>query len=92
MIGTCANQACSRTFDHLAGGKFFRFVTKAPVAPKGEGVTKVTGNLHRAEHYWLCGDCAGKFTLCYLEDAGVLLQPRPADTPKTFAQKQVTGA
>src|SRR4029077_7916709 len=28
MIAKCANGACSRVFDHLAGGLFFRFVRK----------------------------------------------------------------
>ena len=81
MIAQCANRACSRPFDCLAGGKFFRFVAAPEAFVMSEGTAGGVGNLHQAQHFWLCQDCVRAFRLVYLEGAGVVLQPHFMEFP-----------
>jgi len=68
MISLCANPACQIAFDHRHG-QFFRF-------HKAHRSDEKPPNTHCVQHFWLCGKCAGKFTLLYAETRGVLLQDR----------------
>jgi hypothetical protein len=92
MIGQCANRACSRPFDCLAGGKFFRFVAPSDASLLSEDTMDGVGNLHQAQHYWLCQDCARAFSLVYADGAGVVLQPRFMEFPIAKIFKRVAAA
>jgi len=68
MISLCANPACQIAFDYRQG-QFFRF-------HKAYRSGEKPPNTHSVQHFWLCGKCAGKYTLLYAEERGVLLQNR----------------
>jgi hypothetical protein len=70
MISLCANPACRIVFDYRQG-QFFRF-------HKAHRSGEKPPNTHSVQHFWLCGKCAGKYTLLYAEERGVLLQDRSA--------------
>ncbi len=55
MISECANAECSRPFDHHEG-RFFRF--RQDTSERAQ-----PANSHRVQHFWLCGNCAEKYTL-----------------------------
>jgi hypothetical protein len=57
-----------------------------------EDTTDAVGNLHHAQHYWLCQDCARAFTLVYLEGAGVVLRPRFVEFPIAKVLTRVVAA
>ncbi|HEV7522539.1 MAG TPA: hypothetical protein VGP89_15655 [Candidatus Angelobacter sp.] len=63
MISKCANPQCPKTLMRLDGGRFFGFQTK---------------NLHvthkAIENFWLCANCAKRFTLRQVEGRVELLQ------------------
>jgi hypothetical protein len=86
MTGKCANPACGRLFDPLAGGKLFRFPTKADSCISNEGATNAVGNLHNAGHYWLCPNCIRKFALVHIEGGAVVLQPKFLEFPVAGGQ------
>ncbi len=92
MIGQCANRACSRPFDYLSGGKFFRFLAASDASLMSEDTSDGVGNLHRAQHYWLCQDCARAFTLVFVAGAGVVLQPRFREFPIARILNRVVAA
>jgi len=92
MIGQCANRACSRPLDYPDGGKFFRFVAPSDSSLTREGTTDGVGNLHHAQHCWLCRDCATAFTLVYLGEVGVVLKPRFMEFPIAKILKRVAAA
>jgi len=92
MIGQCANRACSQPFDCLAGGKFFRFVAASDTSATIEDTMDGVGNLHHAQHYWLCRDCATAFILVYVGNAGVILQSRFMEFPIAKILKRAAAA
>jgi hypothetical protein len=51
---------------------------RSGLTKSGEPVSPVPGRarqLRQIEHFWLCGDCATRWTLAYDQDCGVLLAP-----------------
>ena len=65
MVNQCVNPACGKPLHYLREGKIFLFSHK-----QQPGDTK---NLHRLEHYWLCGSCTKDWTLTSDEKNGVQL-------------------
>ena len=56
MISKCANPQCAKTLMRLDGGRFFGFQTKDSQAK------------HKTiENFWLCANCARRFTLRQVE-------------------------
>jgi hypothetical protein len=92
LIAKCANGACSRAFDHLAGGMFFRFVRETHASFLADTAAHGVGNLHHAEHYWLCEKCLKAYTLIYIDGAGVVLKPRFAEFQVAQILKNVVAA
>jgi len=56
MISKCANPQCAKTLMRLDGGRFFGFHTK------GSHVKH-----QKIENFWLCANCAKRFTLHMVE-------------------------
>jgi hypothetical protein len=78
MLHKCANPACSVPFRSLREGKLFL----AETCPSDLNAN-FDGNrrkLHRREHFWLCGACAGYFTLRFDPTLGMLTVPLSAHT------------
>lgn len=70
MISKCANPACRIGFDHLIGGRFFRFrLTEAEV----HVIPGATQNAHHVIHYWLCPACSKLFSLSHVGTGKVIL-------------------
>lgn len=53
VVHKCANPVCSAKLVYLRQGKLF------------EVEIQVTGSSPKCEHYWLCGQCAMNYTLCF---------------------------
>jgi hypothetical protein len=81
MISRCANPACVTEFDHRKG-RIFRFPKKAE-DPRA--------NTHSVQHFWLCKDCAGSYSLEYIESQGVALRLR-AELPRSNSLRFIAAA
>src|SRR5579872_2066898 len=83
MLSRCANDQCCKPFLKLRDGKLFLVETERIRKP-GESVSppfvRARQQQRSVEHYWLCDDCATRWTLAYDRDRGVVLVPirRPA--------------
>jgi hypothetical protein len=84
MIDECANPECSMPFD-CRQGRFFRFRREC-------AVNNAPANAHSVYHLWLCGRCAGTYTLQYHKQCGVVIGPRLMDTPKKFLPRVIRAA
>jgi hypothetical protein len=78
MLSRCANPQCSKPFLRLREGKLFLAETDR-VAKHGKIVApsffRDRQPQPRVEHYWLCDDCASRWTLIYDGERGVTLAP-----------------
>jgi len=61
MLSKCFNPACSTRFLYLHAGKLFRFLKAPDPAPEEEMPGKKPPR--GLEFFWLCEECAGRFTL-----------------------------
>lgn len=59
MLSKCSNPDCSAHFLYLYSGKLFRFDSKEIPARREYGAQPSRG----VEFFWLCDECAGRFTL-----------------------------
>jgi len=66
MLSVCANTGCSAGFRYLRQGKLFAFYTES----NGALVQSA-----RPEFFWLCADCASRFTLILEEKSHVTCVP-----------------
>jgi hypothetical protein len=57
MISKCANPQCAKTLMRLDGGRFFGFPARHPRAKQHKTI----------ENFWLCANCAKRFTLRQVE-------------------------
>jgi hypothetical protein len=71
MLAKCANPACSRTFRYLREGKLFRIETEMEASPANGNVSGRAG-----EWYWLCDECAKKFTVEKQRGTAAVAVPR----------------
>ena len=86
MVHKCANPFCSVNLVYLRQGKLF------------EVEIQVTGSSAKREYYWLCGQCAMNYTLCFDgEQSALAVTPlRATGDPKVTAipqapSKQILG-
>ena len=94
MLSQCANPECGRPFLRLREGKLFLVETDRLTKP-GHSVAppfvRARRQQRHVEHYWLCDECAARWTLVYDQDHGLALTPlaplaRPvASVPLTAA-------
>jgi len=85
MLSQCANVQCSKPFLRLREGKLFVVETDRMAKPgeaSSPAFVRRRGAPRQVEYYWLCDDCAHRWTLIYELDRGVALVPlrRPART------------
>jgi hypothetical protein len=65
MVSECANPNCRAPFRFLYGGRIFRFDFPLEEAPEHHQdiLWDANGTPRRTELFWLCEECAGKYTL-----------------------------
>lgn len=78
MLSQCANEKCGKPFLRLREGKLFLVETER-VAKPGESIVppfmRARQSQRLVEHYWLCDECAAKWTLIYHHEHGIELAP-----------------
>ena len=78
MLSQCANAKCGKPFLRLREGKLFLVETER-VAKPGESAVppfvRARQPQRLVEHYWLCNECAAKWTLVYDRERGIALAP-----------------
>lgn len=74
MLSKCSNPDCSADFRYLHTGRLFRFDSR-------KGAEVGNGSAQKApkgiEFFWLCEDCAAKFTLVPDAAAGMRIISLP---------------
>ena len=70
MVAKCANQTCNRQFHELSKGRLFL------LPPSNERSIRLSDYC-----YWLCPQCAAKYTLTRLESEVVIIAREPGGTP-----------
>ena len=83
MLSQCANTECGRPFLRLREGKLFLVETERlakPGEPAAPPFVRARQQQRSVDHYWLCDECAKKWTLIYDRNHGIALAPlrRPA--------------
>lgn len=78
MLSQCANGQCAKPFLKLREGKLFLVETdRHPKA--GEAIPppfiRARKKQRLVEHFWLCDDCATRWTLIFDRERGVTLVP-----------------
>ncbi len=75
MISRCANPTCGHSFHSLAEGRLFHFEVRQPSEPCRDIPATICRKRpqHATIYFWLCADCAGRFTLRFQPHAGVSL-------------------
>ena len=96
MLSHCANSQCSKPFLRLREGKLFLVETDRPVKsgdPPSPPFVRARQQQREVEHYWLCDNCASRWTLVYDHNHGValaFLRPSAASAP-TVAEAACNG-
>ena len=76
MLSQCANSQCGKPFLKLREGKLF-LVEIDRVARRGEKIPAAFVSARRQqrsiEHFWLCDECATRWTLIYDREVGITL-------------------
>ena len=96
MLSKCANSQCTKPFLRLREGKLFLVETERLTKP-GEPATPPFVRARRlqrqVEHYWLCDECAARWTLVYDHERGVALAPlrRPVASVPQPAEEARSG-
>jgi hypothetical protein len=78
MLSRCANVQCSKPFLRLREGKLFLVETDRLTKPgesAGPPFVRARRQQRQVEHFWLCDDCAARYTLIYDRERGVALAP-----------------
>ena len=92
MLSQCANSQCGKPFLKLREGKLF-VVEIDRVARSGEKIPAAFASARRQqrsiEHFWLCDECATRWTLIYDRERGITLIARIR--PNTNAASQAAG-
>ena len=81
MLSQCANPHCRKPFLRLGEGKLFLVETDRLTKPGESAVppfVRARKQQRCVEHYWLCDECAGQWTLvCDREHGVALVAVRP---------------
>lgn len=78
MLSQCANSQCSKPFLRLREGKLFLVETdrvSKPGEPASPPFVRARKPQRLVEQYWLCDDCAVRWTLAYDRESGIALVP-----------------
>lgn len=93
MLSRCANSECGKPFLRLREGKLFLVETDRITKP-GEAAAPPFVRAKRqrrlVEHYWLCDECATRWTLIYARNQGVALAPLSRPVSSVVAPPKVT--
>jgi hypothetical protein len=78
MLSQCANSQCGKPFLNLRQGKLF--VIEADVSSQsltlpGSPFVRIKLRRQRLEHFWLCDECAGQWTLISNPGLGIEMAP-----------------
>jgi hypothetical protein len=97
MLSRCANVQCSKPFLRLKEGKLFLVETDRIAKPgdsSGPPFIRARHQQRQVEHFWLCDECAAKYSLVYDRERGVSLVPlrRPAATVPVGSSAAQSGA
>jgi hypothetical protein len=79
MLSHCANSKCSKPFLNLREGKLFVVEADGPPGSQSPGalaLPRVMPKVRKLEHYWLCDECAVRWTLIYDQTEGIEMIPR----------------
>ena len=78
MLSRCANSKCCKPFLRLREGKLFLVETDR-LTKAGESAAPAFVRARQqqrcVEHFWLCNDCATRWTLVFDREHGVTLEP-----------------
>lgn len=78
MLSHCANLQCRKPFLRLRDGKLFLVEIDRLTRP-GESVhppfIRARRQQRLVEHFWLCEECATRWSLIYDRDQGIMLTP-----------------
>jgi hypothetical protein len=78
MLSRCANVQCSKPFLRLREGKLFLVETDRLTKPgesAGPPFMRARQVQRQVEHFWLCDECAARYSLVYDPGRGVALVP-----------------
>jgi hypothetical protein len=75
MLSQCVNPQCSKPFLKLREGKLFLVETEFAGKSAEGPATCGRKQPRRVEHFWLCNDCAGQWTLIDDREQGIRLAP-----------------
>ena len=94
MLSHCANSECGKPFLKLRNGKLFLVEVKR--VNEGESVhssiVRARQQRRLVEHYWLCHECAARWTLVYDRDRGITLAPLPRPVVNAATKAMKNGA
>ncbi len=87
MLSRCANDECCKPFLKLRDGKLFLVETERLTRPREAMPPFVRARKQQrtVEHYWLCDECATRWTLVYDREQGLTLAPLPRPAVKAGA-------
>ena len=74
MISKCLNPKCDHELNYLRSGRVIRSVRQTSAGPQ-------------IEHYWLCGDCCGKYEFSFLPDGTVTAAFSKKDLPVAWSRR-----
>ena len=91
MLSHCANLQCRKPFLRLREGKLFLVETERTNKPGEPSIPlslRARQQQRFVEHYWLCDDCAVRWTLVYDPECGIALAPvrRPVSSTSAPAR------
>lgn len=80
MIEKCANPECSAEFRYLSRGRLFSFELRNPTGSCRDGPRQICEKKppYAVVNFWLCENCAPRFTLRFTANAGFSVLPVPA--------------
>lgn len=76
MLSRCANVQCAKPFLRLREGKLFLVESQRMARPgdsAGPLFFRARQLQRQVEHFWLCDECARRYSLVYDRDRGVAL-------------------
>lgn len=91
MLSHCANSQCGKPFLKLREGKLF-LVERERVTGENIPAALVRAQQHLIEHFWLCDECATRWTLVYHREQGITLMPLPRPVANVASDVLKTGA
>lgn len=80
MITHCANPECNAPLHYLRSGRLFRFELRLPSQPCSDVPNAICASkpARATVFFWLCGSCAGQFSLKFDPRQGLeLVASRP---------------